>query len=106
MSKSSFGSYCSLTSSSKKERSLPRPQAGLQQLLGPRRGLLEQVHRGEDVEEHPECEEVANLFRTDAGHALDLLDDLAVAGAHDLAHLLVVAVRVGLHLGAETATVL
>src|SRR5438094_3491695 len=82
-----------------------RRQAGLEEALRPGRVLVQKIHRGEDVEEHSEGEEVADPVGVRAGDALDVLDERAVALADDRADLGVVAVGVRLHLGAEAGAV-
>src|SRR4051812_21671958 len=82
-----------------------RRQAGLEEALRPGRVLVQEIHRGEDVEEHSEGEEVADSVGVRAGDALDVLDERAVALPDDLADFRVVAVGVRLHLGAEAGAV-
>src|SRR5438067_5458581 len=99
------GSYHSLTSWRKKFAPSLRRQAGLEEALRPGRVLVQEIHRGEDVEEHSEGEEIADSVGVRPGDALDVLDERAVALADDRADLRVVAVGVRLHLGAEASAV-
>src|SRR5207342_3050463 len=100
-----IGSYYSLTWAQKKMRLLLL-QARLQEPLGPGRRVVEQIHRCEDVQQHPEGEEVSDALRIGARDALDVVDERTETLAHDLAHLLVVGVGVGLHLRAQARPVL
>src|SRR5262249_25583463 len=87
-----------LTSDLKKIRLFPDER---HQLLRPRLLGVEQIHRGDDVDQHSPGEEDRELLRIDARDTLDGLDDIAVALLDDLTDLGVVARRVALELPAE-----
>src|SRR6185437_8511651 len=62
----------------KKSGSLRR-NGGLEEAPGPGGVLVQEVHRGEDVEEHPEGEEVADALGVSAREVLHVLDEQPVA---------------------------
>src|SRR5438046_2391065 len=89
-----------------KKGAFPSFLASLDQSLRP--GLLaaEQVHGGDDVQQHAHSDEVPDPRRLGAGDALDVFHELAEVPAHDLTHLGVVAGDVGLELHAELRPIL
>src|SRR5712691_1470741 len=80
--------------------------AALDEPLGPGLVGVEQLHRRDHVEEHPEGEEVRDLLGRQPGDALGVVDECAEAAADDRADLLVVTGRVGLHLTPQPVRVL
>ena len=64
-------------------------------------GFVGDLHRREDVQEHPRREELPDLRPVGAGDAADVGDEVAEALADDAADVGILRRRVALHLGAE-----
>src|SRR3989442_13278475 len=82
-----------------------RWETGVEHALRPRGLLIQEVHRGEDVQEHSEGEEIAHAFRRRTGDTLDVVEQCAVAVSNDVTDIGVVAVGVRLHLRSEPGAV-
>src|SRR6266545_7316468 len=78
----------------------------LDQPLRPALLVVQEIHGGDHVHEHPGREEVANPLGPGAGHALDVLDQLSEVSSNDLADLGVLARDMPLHLHAQLGRVL
>src|SRR4051812_35347594 len=82
----------------RKKRGSALEAATLEQPAGPTFLVVEEAHRRDDVQEHPGRHEAPDPARVGAGDALDVLDDVAEAAAHDLADLRVLAGDIALQL--------
>src|SRR4249919_287721 len=70
----------------REKNALPLLHGRVQEPLGPGRRVGEQIHRREDVQQHPEREEVADALRVGARDALDVVDEGTETLPHRLAH--------------------